>query len=121
MKILIDRVKHVPTDALPDQVMFYYMHDCHVFSRLYGTTIDDVLAIADIMAKESPCGMLCPPILLLGDKELYRLEEVAHAPCLYHPQKWENGKILWRRECESDKNIIRLMSSKLTDSQEKGQ
>lgn len=115
MEVVIDGVRYVPAEAQPDEVKFYYMHDNHTFSRLHGTTIDEVLAAADAMAKESRCGMLCPPMLLARGKELRRLKEVAHAPCCgSDDSKWLAGKEAWRNECEGDSQVMRLVSSNAT-------
>lgn len=112
MEVIIDGVRYVPAEVQPDEVNFYYMHDIHIFSRLYGATIDEVLAAADAMAAESRCGMLCPPVLLSEGKELRRLREVAHAPCCgSDDSKWQDGKARWRIECETDADVVRLVSS----------
>lgn len=109
---MIDGVRYVPAEAQPDEVKFYYMHDNHIFSRLHGTTIGEVLDAAETMAKESRCGMLCPPTLLAGGKELRRLRAVAHAPCCgSDDSKWLSGKEAWRKECEADSCVMRLVSS----------
>jgi len=111
MEILIDGVRYVPAEAQPDEVKCYYMHDNHTFSLLHGTTIDEVLAAADTMAIESPCGMLCPPVILAGGREVRRLKEAAHAPCCGNDSKWIEGKAAWRKECENDSQVMRLVSS----------
>lgn len=107
----VDRKVKTQTEAQPDEVKFYYLHDNHTFSWLHGATIDEVLDNAETMAKESRCGMLCPPILLAGGKELRRLKEVAHAPCCGDDGKWLAGKDVWRKECEGDSQVMRLVSS----------
>jgi len=95
-----------------DEVKFYYMHDNHTFFRLTGTTLDELLDNAEAMAKESRCGMLCPPMLLAGGKEVRRLKAVAHAPCCgSDDSKWMAGKEAWRKECEGDSDVMRLVSS----------
>lgn len=112
MEVVIDGVRYVSAEAQPDEVKFYYMHDNHTFSRLHGTTIDEVLTAADAMAKESRCGMLCPPMLLARGKELRSLKEVVHAPCCgSDDSKWLAGKAEWKKECEEDGCVMRLVSS----------
>lgn len=111
-EVMIDGVRYIPDPMHADEVKFYYMHDNHTFSRLHGTTIDEVLAAADAMATESRCGMLCPPMLLARGKEARRLKEVAHAPCCgSDDSKWLSGKDAWRKECEGDSDVMRLVSS----------
>jgi hypothetical protein len=110
--VIINGVWYIPDPAHADEVKFYYMHDNHTFSRLNGTTIDDVLEGAEAMAKESRCGMLCPPILLVGGKEVRRLKAVAHAPCCdSDDSKWLAGIAEWKKECEADSCVMRLVSS----------
>lgn len=111
MDVMIDGVRYVPAEAQPDELLFHYMHDNHTFSRLHGNTIDEILASAETMANESPCGMLCPPILMAEGKELRRLREVAHAPCCGDDSKWQSGKDVWRKACESDSQVMRLVAS----------
>lgn len=110
--VMIDGVRYVPDPMYPDEVKFYYMHDNHTFSILTGDTIDEVLASADAMAKESRCGMLCSPSLLVGGKEVRRLKSVAHAPCCESGDaRWLAGVAEWRAECEADSDVMRLVSS----------
>lgn len=109
--VMIDGVRYVPDPMHADEVKFYYMHDNHTFSRLHGTTLDEVLDNAEAMAKKSRCGMVCPPMLLAGGKEVRRLKEVAHAPCGSDDSKWLAGKAAWRKECEGDSQVMRLVSS----------
>ena len=110
--VMIDGVRYVPDPMHADEVKFYYMHDNHTFSRIPGTTLDVILANADTMAHESRCGMLCPPMLLAGGKEVRRLREVAHAPCCDSGDaKWVAGTEAWRKECEADSDVMRLVSS----------
>ena len=106
----IETLKDRATGNQPDEAKVYYMHDNHTFSPLLGTTLDEMLAQADGMAKESPGGMLCPPILLKNGQEMRRLQQVAHAPYdLKSVQKWEDGKKAWRLECENDADVMRLL------------
>ena len=112
MDVIINGTRYVPADCQPDEVKFYYMHDNHTFSRLPGKTIDEVLDSAIAMAAESPCGMLCPPTLFSGGKEVRRLKVDANACCSYSDGgKWLAGKEAWRKECEADSDVMRLVAS----------
>ena len=112
MKVFIDGVRYVPADPQPDEIKIYYMHDNHTFARLHGATLDEVLANADQLAQESPCGMLCAPTLLFDGKEVRRLKNHAHAPCLIEDDSgWIAGKADWRSECEADGDVMRLMAA----------
>jgi len=108
-EVMIDGVRYVPDPTYADEVRFYYMHDNHAFSKLTGDTLEEVLDSAYAMAKESRCGMLCAPMLLAGGKEVRRLNGVAHAPCGSDDSKWLAGIAEWRKECEADSDVVRLM------------
>ena len=109
--IVIDGVRYIRAEAQPDAIKVYYMHDNHTFSRMNGSTLDEVLFNADLVAKWSPCGMLCAPTLLFGGKEVRRLKNNAHAPCLSEDDsRWIDGKAAWRSECEADGDVMRLMA-----------
>ena len=111
MDVIINGIRYVPAEEKPDGIKFYYMHDNHTFSRLHGVTLEEVLAAADVMAQESHCGMLCPPILFADGKEVRSLKEAAHAPCCGKGEsKWIEGKTAWREECEADSDVMRLVT-----------
>jgi len=107
-EVIINGKKYIPAEAEADNLGVYYMHDNHTFSKLRGTTIDAILAEADIYARDSRCGMLCPVIVSSGKKELRRVGSAAHAPCCSN-DKWEEGKAKWREEVEKDEDIMRLL------------
>ncbi len=112
MKVFIDGVRYVPADPQPDEITIYYMHDNHTFSRMNGSTLDEVLFNADLVAKWSPCGMLCAPRLSVDGKEVRRLKNHAHAPCVNKDDsRWIAGKADWRSECEADGDVMRLMAA----------
>ena len=97
---------------MTDAIKIYYMHDNHTFSRLYGATLDEVLDSAEVMAQESHCGMLCPPTLFAEGKEVRSLKEVAQAPCCDRGEsQWIEGKAAWRKECEADSDVMRLIAA----------
>ena len=110
MNVIIDGVRYVRADKQPDDIKFYYMRDNFTFARIHGATLDDVLANADQLALDSPCGMLCGPMLFFDGEEVRRLTQDAHAPCLNEDDtKWIAGKAAWRSECEADVDVMRLM------------
>ena len=63
----------------PDEMRLYYMADCHGFYRLKGT-VREAAAQAKEIAKDEPYGMLCPPILLRGEKEIRRVGDGPLSP-----------------------------------------
>lgn len=63
----------VTQEVMADRASFWWMHDNHTFTKLVGTTIDEIVSQADSLAKTSPYGQLCEVIVLSGDKELRRV------------------------------------------------
>ena len=108
-EVIIDGIKYIPTEEPADRISIYYMHDNYTFSKLRGSTIESIFSEADVLARDSRCGMLCPVIVLSGKKELRRVGSTAHAPCS-STDKWEEGKIKWREEVEKDADIMRLLT-----------
>lgn len=115
-QVIIDGVRYIPADPLPDRIKFYFMHDNHCFTSLKGKTLDKVLAHADkIEAGEwGSYGVLCPASLMFGDKELRRIGTMAHARgSKDSKEQWEAGKAKWRKELEADQDVMRLMGIKV--------
>lgn len=99
-------------DPTPDRVRFYYMHDCHAFESISGSSIDEILAKADKIESVSSYGMLCPAIVLAAGVELRRVGPCVHAGASTAPKdKWEEGKAAWRKAVEGDPDITRLLAS----------
>ena len=48
---------------------FWFMRDNHTFIELRGTNIYEVMSDAKKVSKLNPYGMVCPVILLDGEKE----------------------------------------------------
>lgn len=112
--VIINGVRYVPDPLHADTVKFYFMHDNHTFTRLHGTTLDEVLAHADAVeaGEWGSYGMLCPAILLHGDKEIRRVGLTAHARGSKDPKDhWNGGKVKWREAMEADIDVMRLMPS----------
>lgn len=95
-------------DLPATSVRFYYMHGCHLFTRLDGQTLDEVLIRLDEVEAEDPGGMLCQPSLLNGDIELRRVGVNVHSRC--DREKWAQDKKVWREEAEKDEELVSLMS-----------
>jgi hypothetical protein len=111
--VIINGVRYVPAALPPDEVRFYFMHDNHVFTRLKGETLDDVLAHADAVeaGPRGSYGMLCPAILLRGGKECRRVGPAAHARGSKDPKdEWDAAKAAWRQAMEADPGVCRIMS-----------
>ena len=114
-EVIINGVRYVPADDIPDSVKFYYMHDNHVFTPLKGGTLKKILKHADeVEAGEGGSyGALCPVILMCGKKEVRRVGKMAHARGSKDPKdEWEKGKAEWLKEVEADADVRRLMWSK---------
>lgn len=110
--VTINGVRYVPDPEQVDGVRFYFMHDNHCFTKLHGATLDEILARADEVEAESSYGMLCPVILLHGEKEVRRVGKVAHGKGSKDPKDyWNTGKAAWRESVEADADVMRLLAS----------
>lgn len=110
MDVVIDGIRYVEAkEQSPDCLSFWYMHDNHTFTKLYGTTLDAILEQADGVELESPGGMLCPVIVKRGEKELRRVGVGAHSSS--DRARWGNNKSAWRAAIEKDADIMRLLVS----------
>lgn len=99
----------IKQDCVEDhfEARFYYMHDNHTFTRLYGTTVDEILKEADRVESSSSYGMLCPVILMRGNKEVRRVGTSVHSGSRNDTKiKWNEGKEIWKKEVLADNDII---------------
>lgn len=94
-------------NAAAASIIFLYLHDNHTSTRLYGATLDEVLAHADAVESKNPDGMLCPVYLMRGDKEVRRVGRGAHSSC--GKRRWIAGKAAWRNAVEDDPDVMRLL------------
>jgi len=111
-EVIIDGVRYVPDQQQPNRMSIYYMHDNHCFTKLKGTTLDEILAHADeVEAGEwGSYGALCPIYLLHDDKEVRRVGDMAHARGSKDSKDyWEEGKAKWRKQVERDPDVMRLL------------
>jgi hypothetical protein len=108
-EVFIDGIRYVPDPEYATEIRVYYMHDNHTFTRLTGKTLNKILQAADKLAVESPCGMLCSPVVMANGKEIRRLKVTAHAPCCGNSEKWVEGKAAWLKECRADQAVMRLL------------
>lgn len=104
--ITIGGVRYVPEDlsTIPNKVSVWYMHDNHTFTRL-GGGLEAILRDAKRLGKESPYGLLCPVILLHGERELRRLKESVSA------RKELCDTAAWEAEVRADPDALRLIEA----------
>jgi len=112
MEVIIDGIKYVPEKPIPDEMSIWYMHDNHMFSRLYGITLDEILDNADLIENKSSYGMLCSVILQCKSKEVRRVGECVHSHGK-DKKSWEEGKITWRKAMEEDPDVMRLLGTNI--------
>lgn len=109
-EVFIDGVRYIPAQCVPDSIGIWYMHDNHTFTKIYGTTLDAVLAAADAVEAESSYGMLCPVHLLSGKQEIRRVGPCVHSGSSKDTKdKWSAGKAAWRLALEADADVMRLL------------
>lgn len=93
----------------PDTISFWYMQDNHAFVPLAGTTLDAIIEQARAAEKASPGGVLCPPTLLSGGREVRRVNAYAHSGGTFAPHLWEEGLKTWRAAVEADREAMDLV------------
>jgi hypothetical protein len=82
-EILVDGVRYVPERPLADRVSIWGMYDMHLFHRIKGCTVDEVIdnwlahnrkkqpaIVGDCEVDDMGQSSLCPATVLCGDKEL---------------------------------------------------
>lgn len=106
--VVINGVRYVPENSenVPDRASVWYMHDNHTFSRL-GGGVEAILREARRLGKESPYGMLCPVMLLRGEKEIRRLKKCVHS------RKELGDTSEWEAEVRGDADALRLIEANL--------
>lgn len=113
-EVIINGRRYVPSPSEADTVKFYFMHDWHGFSRLRGATLDEVVAHADQIEASAvgSYGMLCPAILMSGEKEVRRVGPSAHARGTKDPKDhWSEEKAKWIEAMKADADVMRLLPS----------
>lgn len=94
-------------------ISFFYMHDNHTFTRLKGSSVDEILDHADQVeaGPNGSFGMLCPARIVYTDKQERRVGECVHSDGEREPKhKWESGKILWKHALCSDADIAKFFA-----------
>jgi len=95
--------------SAPDRISFYYMHDNHTFSKLKGRTLQQIADHCYAVREKSHYGMLCPPILLQGDREIRRVGDPVHCPGPNKDPIWFDGINKWIKALEKDADVMRLV------------
>lgn len=85
---------------------FYYMHDNHTFSPLTGGCLDEIIEHGNMIRAKSPWGMLCPVIIMDGDKEVRRVGVPAHCHGFdKEDSEWLQQIDIWRNSIQDDPAI----------------
>jgi hypothetical protein len=93
----------------PDRISFYYMHDNHTFTRLKGRALYQIADHCYAVRKKSYYGMLCPPILLQGDREIRRVGVPVHCSGPDKDGLWFENVNAWMKFLEKDPDVMRLI------------
>lgn len=108
--VIIDGVEYAPAKPIAQSVHFYFMYDCHLFSRLDGKTPRDIVAAAkkiQLEHKFASYGSLCPAVVMGEEKEIRRVGPMIHSR---RPGEWnEAGLEEWIAAIEADPDICRIM------------
>jgi len=101
--ITIDGIRYQRIDRIANRVSCWGMYDAHLFHRFEGLTPEEI-AEKWKTHKDPKYGktMLCPVIVLEGDKEIRRV-----GPAVHH----EDGLPKWLSACNADPDIPRLLAA----------
>ncbi len=109
--VTLDGVRYRRLDLVGTAVSCWWMYDCQAFHKLSGDTVADVVRewreICEREATDKYGGpdMLCPVIVMDGDRELRRVGKSVHG------LKDKANLALWIAACESDADIPRLLAA----------
>jgi hypothetical protein len=107
-----NRLKKVtPDDNVPDTASFLYMHDNHTFTKLAGCSLDEIIAHCNQVREKSPYGMLCPVILLKGDREIRRVGDGVNCNGLKETKTWLFDIRRWESQISHDDDVMRILVS----------
>lgn len=109
--VIIDGIEFVRKDRRANRVSCHLMYDCHLFRRLKGTTIDELLADwgREVKRPKPDLGapMLCPIIVMEDDKELRRVGQM-----VFPDTQWSKSKLdEWLGPVRADPDIARILAS----------
>lgn len=90
------------------------MFDDHTFRKLTGT-LDEILDGVRKAQSEDHWGMLCPVIVLCGNKELRRVGPFVHGGGSKGKDVFEDGLMEWKQEILQDADVRRLISNGKTN------
>lgn len=115
-RIVIDGITYVrEQQQSPDRVKFWYLHDNLTFTRLEGSSLDEIAAKAFVLSctPGGTWGSLCPAILMCGYKEVRRVGKMVHAKGANDSSgKWNEGVQQWIKALSADKDVMRLLTEK---------
>lgn len=114
-RITINGISYIKEHPAPDCVKFYFMHDSFYFSRLKGSSLEEIAATASALSgtPAGAWGSLCPAILMCGNKEVRRVGPMVHAECVDGSRrKWDDGIQQWIKALSADQDIVRLLAEK---------
>lgn len=113
--VSIDGVRYQRLDRIATRVSCWSMYDAHLFKKVVATTVDGVIdewrRICQHEKHEyyGAPDMLCPVIVMEGEKELRRVGVCVHG--------LSDTKNLaeWREQCLADADIVRLLAQGKND------
>lgn len=91
-----------------DRLSFWWMFDNHTFSKLDGT-LDMIPSLASECEDMDHWGMLCPVIVLSGEKELRRVGPCVHGRGSKSQSSFLEGVKEWKTAILADEDVFRLI------------
>jgi hypothetical protein len=108
-EVVIDGVRYVPDNNI-NVASFWYMHDNHTFSRLKGSTLEELAESGFQHGLSSSDGSLCP-VTIIGedDKEKRRAGLMVHHSYRSTPEQWRSEVDRWKSALEADEEVMMLI------------
>lgn len=91
----------------PDSISFWWMNDNHTFVRLKGRNLTEIVYHARKCHKADPCGMLCCPKLMVGNKSVSTIGEPVHGGKMFDKEILE-----WKNKIEKNVKAMELITKK---------
>lgn len=122
-EILVDGMRYVPDTQQATRVTIWGMYDMHLFHRIKGRTVDEVIAnwlrhnsekqpaiVGDREVEDMGQSALCPATVLFGDKELRSVGRMVFPNYDKRGQPRIPAELeTYRAALKADADIVRLL------------
>ena len=116
-EVVIDGLRFRRVDRVATRVSAHVMYDCHLFRALKGASVEALVKDWQQECAKPNEGygrpMLCPVIVLDGEKELRRVGEMVFPATMYRDKTEVAAKLKkWVKAVSDDLDIERLLQQR---------